>query len=389
MPMHKMAGRLLLTPPPPAPASTEGRTMMTAMRAPAMPAASPSSESTATTALAAGSEGPSSPSLPSSSPHTLFSDRESESATLHHLVLLNSCLQHGRDPGAVAFVAYDTCGPTSPIRNCAPGKALILGVVQTFLGLPVSEDTALAQRIRDGLRNDLLSPVVGSAFWAKVGGVREGLPCMKRGLMCRSMKAMVKEFFGRLPGPPRDPSRPGADRDAKIQRMRRGKGFLTDVMAQGGSSVGTDVFRDAALESLRKNWGSGGALTQAGGWDMVRFPIVFHLQWDTELTRTGKVRMLFHTVFDPWRAAVGLAMALCSPHPPIQVRETPYRDARCTHPYQPPRKYIIDWDLFVEENLGRAGRIDTFTEEYLFNMFVRSLGVIHAYMRRLKVSLEA
>lgn len=50
--------------------------------------------------------------------------------------------------------------------------------------------------------------------------------------------------------------------------------------------------------------------------------------------------------------------------------------------YQAPRKYIIDWDLFVEENLGKAGPMGMFTEGYLLDMFVRSLAVIHAYMRR-------
>lgn len=36
----------------------------------------------------------------------------------------------------------------------------------------------------------------------------------------------------------------------------------------------------------------------------------------------------------------------------------------------------------MEENLGKAGPIDMFTEDYLLDMFVRSLAVIHAYMRR-------
>ena len=70
-----------------------------------------------------------------------------------------------------------------------------------------------------------------------------------------------------------------------------------------------------------------------------------------------------------------------------QVRETPYKDPRTLplHAYQPPRKYVIDWDLFVEENLGKAAPMETLTEEYLFNMFVKSLGVIHTYMRKAAV----
>lgn len=64
-----------------------------------------------------------------------------------------------------------------------------------------------------------------------------------------------------------------------------------------------------------------------------------------------------------------------------QVRETPYKDPN--NPiHQSPRKYVIDWDLFVEENLGKAAPLELLTEDYLFNMFVRSLGVIHAYMRK-------
>jgi len=66
--------------------------------------------------------------------------------------------------------------------------------------------------------------------------------------------------------------------------------------------------------------------------------------------------------------------------PHLQVRETPYKDPLNLH--QAPRKYVIDWDLFVEENLGKAAPLELLTEEYLFNMFVRSLAVIHAYMRR-------
>ena len=52
------------------------------------------------------------------------------------------------------------------------------------------------------------------------------------------------------------------------------------------------------------------------------------------------------------------------------------------HQYQAPRKFILDWDLYVEENLGKAAPMASLTEPFLFDMFVRSLAVIHAYMRR-------
>ena len=125
--------------------------------------------------------------------------------------------------------------------------------------------------------------------------------------MQQSMKAILKEFFSVLRG---------NTREEKMQVMMHGKKFLVDV---GRGCVGTDVFRDAALEILRKGWGSGVSLTDTEGWDMVQFPIVFHLQWDKELTRSGKPRMFFHTTFEPWRMAVWLALALCGHSPPIQV----------------------------------------------------------------------
>ena len=87
----------------------------------------------------------------------------------------------------------------------------------------------------------------------------------------------------------------------------------------GGFRVGTDVYRDPALELLKRAWSNGSSLTDTHGWDAVRFPIVFHLQWDNNLTKSGKPRMLFHTSYDAWRMVTGIAMALCGPNPPVQV----------------------------------------------------------------------
>lgn len=200
--------------------------------------------------------------------------------------LLSSCIEHGCDPGIIAFASYDTCGPESPVRNCMPGNALYMGVMAVFLGIEVGS-TDKSRKLRDCIRTDL----------------------MTGDLMKRSMKVILKEFFSRLKG---------NTREEKMQVMMHGKKFLTDVVANGG--VGTDVFRDAALDKLKKVWGGMTAqLTDTGGWDTVRFPIVFHLQWDKELTKAGKPRMMFHTAFDPWRMAVGLALALCGHSPPIQV----------------------------------------------------------------------
>lgn len=273
--------------------------------------------------------------------------------------LLQSCLDHDRDPGTMAFVAYDTCGPESPVRNCTPGEALFMGVIAMFLDIPIN--TKSSKMLRDTLRKDLMHNLTSTSTSTSESTQSEstqsesttGVKDDSIPLMQRSMKQIVKTFFSRL-GPP------DASREEKLTVMRRGKRFLTDVM---DNKVGTDVFRDPALDLLRRMWSSGTSLSDTGGWDNVRFPIVFHLQWDAELTKSGKPRMLFHTTFDPWRTAAGLAMALCSPVPPIQVRETPYKDTNTTlRQYQPPRKYVIDWDLFVNENLGKAGPIDMFTE---------------------------
>jgi hypothetical protein len=255
------------------------------------------------------------------------------------------------------MVAYDTCGNSSPIRNCVAGEALFVGVILTHLGIPVVDSVDASKELRDGLRSVLM--------------VEPGAGYATDGLMFRSMKATLKEFFASLKGD---------TREKKLANMWTGKSFMLDV-APGG--VGTHIYRDPALEILRKSWGSGGLpLTETEGWDAVRFPVIFHLQWTNELSPSGKVKMLFHTTFDPWRTAVALAMMLCGPNPPIQVRETPYKDGKSMHQYQSPRKYVIDFDLYVEENLGKAAPMSSLTEPFLFDLFVRSLAVIHTYMRR-------
>ena len=86
--------------------------------------------------------------------------------------------------------------------------------------------------------------------------------------------------------------------------------------------------------------------------------------------------------------ACGIAMALCSGSPPIQIRETPYNDTASKHACQAPRKFIVYWDMFVDQTLGRAGPAGTFTEDYLLHMFIRSLAVMHAYMRIMGVLPE-
>lgn len=218
--------------------------------------------------------------------------------------VMDSCDRFHRDHGCVAFIAYDTCGSESPIRNCAPGVSLFTGVISTFLGIPVLDSREVSISLRGGVRDALMSPVTSPP--PKEGVIVGDIS--GRGQMMRSfMKAELKSFFSRIPGD---------TREKKLDSMWRGKVFLMDVMPDGG--VGTDVFRDPALEVLRRSLGSG-TLTETGGWDAVRFPIVFHLQWDKDTTKSGKPRMLFHTTFEPWRMAVGLAMALCGPRPPIQV----------------------------------------------------------------------
>jgi hypothetical protein len=263
-------------------------------------------------------------------------------------LVLDSCIEHNKDEALVAYIAYDTCGPESPIRNCDAGYALFTAVLKNMLNMnAVLDDINQSREFRDSIRSSLPH------------------------IMHTSMKRHIKDFFSALKGD---------SRETKLHTLCRGKQFLRDVMPN--ALVGTDVFRDPALEALKKKISIG----SSPGWDSVRFPIVFHLQWDQDdKTKSGKPRMLFHVTFDPWRTAVGLAMSLCGPSPPIQIRETPYKDQKTTYQYQSPRKYIIDWDLYVQENLGKAGPMDMFTEEYLFEMFVKSLSVIHRYMRQLHV----
>ena len=74
-------------------------------------------------------------------------------------LVMESCREHGRDPGSAAFIAYDTCGPRSPVRNCAAGDALFAGVLRTFLRLDVSS-VRVSQELRDALRADFLLPLV-------------------------------------------------------------------------------------------------------------------------------------------------------------------------------------------------------------------------------------
>lgn len=199
--------------------------------------------------------------------------------------LLESCRKHDMDEGILAFGSYDTCGPESPVRNCTPGNALFAGVIMTFLGIPVANSVDDSVVLRDGVRKE-----------------------METGDMMRLfMKSTLKAFFAKLKG---------ESREEKLKNMWTGKLFLMDLL---GGKMGTDVYRDPALEILKKAWNTGSSLTDTHGWDAVRFPIVFHLQWDKELTKSGKPRMLFHTTFEPWRMAVGLSMALCGPNPPVQV----------------------------------------------------------------------
>jgi hypothetical protein len=161
---------------------------------------------------------------------------------------------------------------------------------------------------------------------------------------------------------------------------KREQEFMLDTLP---NTIGTNMRRDPALEVARTKWDSAGI----GEWGRVRFPIVFHVQWDAKKNpHDKKEKMFFHVTFHPWATCVFLAKAMGSSKPPVQIRETPFKDCKSKCIYQSPRKYVIDWDLFLEENLGRAGDMKTFTPIYLAkNMFVRALGVLHAYMRQMKV----
>lgn len=41
--------------------------------------------------------------------------------------------------------------------------------------------------------------------------------------------------------------------------------------------------------------------------------------------------------------------------------------------------------MYVKESLGQCAPEETLTEEFLFDMFVRALSVMHAYMREINV----
>lgn len=113
----------------------------------------------------------------------------------------------------------------------------------------------------------------------------------------------------------------------------------------------------------------------------VQFPTMFHVQWTAQ-----NPKMRFHASFQPWKMAVALARVLCSPFPPCQVRENPYKDpAVAASSCQAPRKYVVDWDLPMQKMLGKCVPKAQLTEDFLFGMFVRMLGVVHAYMRELGV----
>lgn len=205
-----------------------------------------------------------------------------------------------------------------------------------------------------------------------------GLPVLQNGDYAVAFRDTIRQ---KLPVMMRD------NMDYWIKHVQRhGKGkreqeFMLDVLPNG---VGTNIRRDPALELVRNKWDA----ASIGEWGRVRFPIVFHVQWDDKKNNfTKKERMFFHVTFHPWATCVFLAQALaCSPKPPIQVRETPFKDVNTKCMYQSPRKYVIDWDLYLEENLGGSGPMHVFTPSYLAkNMFVRALGVLHAYMRQMHV----
>lgn len=274
--------------------------------------------------------------------------------------ILDSCLQEKMDVGTLAFMAYDTCGKNSPVRNCTAGKALYYSVIQSFLGIPIAENVKLAQNIRDRLRGKLLRNNAATQETGFVGS----------GLMEESIRSCLETFTSK-------------QQDQKGGSVvKRGKEFMKDVMP---GRVGTNFRRDPALEELKSLFYNRD-LASSMGWSQVQFPIVFHIQWDVHNDPKSKPKMLFHVTFDPWATACGLALSILGTPPPVQIRETPYKDKHSDPiAYQPPRKYIIDWDLYVLGNLGKAGPVDMFTEDYLLDMFIRSLAVIHMYMRILNV----
>lgn len=196
-----------------------------------------------------------------------------------YTALLASCEESGTDPCVVAFVALDTCGSRSPIRGCTPGAHLFHEIIMDSLKIDVVNNPETAKGLRDAVRRDL---------WGFGGGQ----------MMERSMQKTLSLL-----------------KDPRHVMLQRDRYFLHAVCGQ--DCVGTDVYRDKALNALRVSY------TKTGGWQEVQFPIVFHLQWNPELTPTGKPKMLFHVTFEPWKMAVGLALVLCGPCPPIQVRTLP------------------------------------------------------------------
>lgn len=253
--------------------------------------------------------------------------------------LMKTCSERRVDWGTIAFIAFDTCNTsTSPVRNCEGGAALFHGVLGTCLqDLKVLENTEHAVAFRNS--------------------VRQKMPSM--------MKDNIQYWI---------------DHFQKHSKGKREQEFMTDILP---NAIGTNVRRDPALEIVRAKWDA----ANIGEWGRVRFPIIFHLQWDDKKNPiTKKEKMFFHVTFHPWATCAFLAQALASSKPPIQIRETPFKDIHTKCMYQSPRKYVIDWDLYLEENLSGAGSMKTFTVDYLAkNMFVRALGVLHAYMRQMHV----
>jgi len=254
--------------------------------------------------------------------------------------LLEAFVSKRLDWGSLAFIAYDTCNTsTSPVRNCDGGAALFHGVLGSVMKIPVLEDVAFSKTFRDVLR--------------------EKLPLM--------MDEHVRYWHTHI---------------QSNYRGKRGEDFMLDVLP---NAIGTHYKRDPALSVLRVRWDSVGI----GEWGRVRFPIVFHVQWDSKKNphdSKSKEKMFFHVTFHPWATCTFLAHALASSNPPVQVRETPFKDPHKKCMYQSPRKYVIDWDLFLEENLHGCAPdlVQSFTPAFLArNMFVRALGVLHAYMRQM------
>ena len=296
-------------------------------------------------------------------------------------MILRSCKQNLADPGAVAFMAYDTCGKASPVRNCAPGSALYNSVLQNHLGIPAVNNTDVAIGVRTSIRFALLSPLLECQIGGGGGAsTTAGHECsssasivssslrascadaslsavLDRGLwMDKELVRWQNRFVDRIAllgesveAEAEDASAGASEHhgdDSAMSKMQRGKAFMTDTLGYATSSiggfdiplVGSHALRDPALSmiktpSLPPSAAAGGGRESSGsqassaasteGWNDVCFPIIFHIQWDAAMSPvTGKPRLLFHTTFHPWATAVALGMALCSPNPPIQVSRT-------------------------------------------------------------------